>query len=69
MSDQDKGKNKTADRRFAVSTHRGGARHRVRYVERGGGTDDSDECRLCQPVVEPRGDGETDEDSDSSRGK
>lgn len=37
--------------RFAISTHRGGARHRVRYVERGGGADDSDECRLCQPTI------------------
>ncbi|MCW8195132.1 class I SAM-dependent methyltransferase [Proteobacteria bacterium 005FR1] len=40
-------------RRFSFSSHRGGARHKVRYVESGGG--DSDEnCRICQPGIKPR---------------
>lgn len=42
------------DRRFAVSANRGQARHRVRYVESGGGTPD-DGCRVCAPVVAPAG--------------
>lgn len=40
-------------RRFSFSTHRGGARHKVRYVESGGGESDAN-CRICQPMVKPR---------------
>lgn len=39
-------------RRFAVSANRGRARHRVRYVESGGG-DPDDNCRICAPMIDP----------------
>ncbi|MBN7768990.1 hypothetical protein KUV44_00840 [Marinobacter daepoensis] len=39
-----------SDRRFAVSSNRGQASHRVRYVETGGGAVDPDECTFCQAV-------------------
>lgn len=40
-------------RRFSFSSHRGGARHKVRYVETGGGESDEN-CRICQPGVKPK---------------
>lgn len=36
---------------FSVSANRGHAAHRVRYVESGGGRDDTGECRLCAGVL------------------
>lgn len=39
-------------RRFAVSANRGRARHRVRYVESGGGDPDAN-CRICTPIIAP----------------
>lgn len=36
------------DRKFAVSTNRSGASHRVRYVEAGGAGVDVDECAFCE---------------------
>lgn len=38
------------NRKFAVSTNRGGASHRVRYVEAGGAGVDIDECTLCESM-------------------
>lgn len=40
-------------RRYQVSSHRGGAVHKVRYVESGGGDSDPN-CRICQPTMKPR---------------
>lgn len=37
-----------ADRRFSVSANRGAARHRIRYVEAGGASVDTEECAFCQ---------------------
>jgi hypothetical protein len=37
-------------RKYQVSTNRGHARHKVRYVESGGGEADPN-CRLCTPVI------------------
>lgn len=36
------------DRRFSVSSNRGAARHRLRYVEAGGASVDTEECSFCQ---------------------
>lgn len=36
------------DRRFSVSSNRGAARHRLRYVEAGGASVDTEECTFCQ---------------------
>ncbi len=38
------------DRKFSVSANRGGASHRVRYVEAGGAAVDTEECAFCQSV-------------------
>lgn len=38
------------DRKFAVSTNRGQASHRVRYVEAGGAGVDIDECTFCESM-------------------
>lgn len=38
------------DRKFAVSTNRGKASHRVRYVEAGGAGVDIDECTFCEAM-------------------
>ena len=38
------------DRKFSVSANRGGARHRLRYVEAGGAAVDTEECTFCQSV-------------------
>lgn len=40
-------------RRYQVSSNRGSAIHKVRYVESGGGDDDAN-CRVCQPTPKPR---------------
>lgn len=44
-------------RRFQVSSNRGAARHRVRYLETGGAAVDTNECTFCQ--VTPDLDGKT----------
>ena len=36
--------------KYQVSTNRGKARHKVRYVESGSGEADPN-CRLCTPVI------------------
>lgn len=38
------------DRKFAVSTNRGKANHRVRYVETGGANVNIDECTFCEAM-------------------
>lgn len=38
------------DRKFAVSTNRGKANHRVRYVEAGGANVNVDECAFCEAM-------------------
>ncbi|WP_166253558.1 hypothetical protein [Marinobacter salicampi] len=43
------------DRKFAVSANRGRASHKVRYVEAGGATVDTEDCTFCQSVPEPSG--------------
>ncbi len=50
-------------RRFAVSTNREKASHRIRYVETGGASVDNEECTFCQGV--PVLDDEPEEDSGS----
>lgn len=45
---QPKGRQKNA--KYQVSTNRGQAKHKVRYVESGGGEADPN-CRLCTPVI------------------
>lgn len=44
---------KPDDRRFMVSSNRGAATHKLRYVESGGGENAGD-CRLCSPTIKPR---------------
>lgn len=39
-------------RRFQVSSNRGAARHRVRYLETGGAAVDTGECTFCQVTPE-----------------
>ncbi|MGM0767573.1 MAG: hypothetical protein ACQEV6_06090 [Pseudomonadota bacterium] len=41
-------------RRFAVSTNRSQARHRIRYVEAGGAAVDSQECVFCESAPDLR---------------
>lgn len=41
------------DRKFAVSSNRGKASHKLRYVEAGGAAVDTEDCTLCQSVPEP----------------
>lgn len=43
----------TRAERYQFSANRGGARHKVRYVESGGGTADKN-CKVCQPVLAPQ---------------
>lgn len=38
------------ERKFSVSTNRGKASHRVRYVEAGGAGVDIDECTFCEAM-------------------
>lgn len=38
------------DRKFSVSSNRGQACHRVRYVEAGGAAVDTEECVFCDSV-------------------
>ena len=45
---QANGEDRGNDRRFAVSSNRGSARHRLRYVETGGASVDTEECTFCQ---------------------
>jgi 2-polyprenyl-3-methyl-5-hydroxy-6-metoxy-1,4-benzoquinol methylase len=42
-------------RQFQVSSNRGGATHKVRYVESGGGAANSN-CTVCKPTITPRED-------------
>lgn len=46
------------DRKFSVTTNRGEASHKVRYVEAGGAAVDLDECTFCQSVPDISDDGE-----------
>ena len=46
-------KSRAENHRFQFSSNRGTAKHRVRYVESGGG-DSIENCRLCRPAVKPR---------------
>ncbi|MDX1597227.1 MAG: hypothetical protein R3295_01065 [Marinobacter sp.] len=46
------------DRKFSVTTNRGEASHKVRYVESGGAAVDLDECTFCQSVPDISDDGE-----------
>ncbi|MCM0611959.1 hypothetical protein KFJ24_05650 [Marinobacter sediminum] len=46
------------NRKFSVSSNRGRASHRVRYVEAGGAAVDMEDCTLCQAVPELSGSGE-----------
>ena len=39
---------KRRDRKFAVSSNRGKASHRLRYVETGGAAVDTEDCTFCQ---------------------
>ena len=41
------------ERQFQVSTNRGRARHKLRYVESSVATGDEGECRLCRPNLSP----------------
>lgn len=43
------------DRKFAVSSNRGKASHRVRYVESGGANVDVDECTFCEAMPDLSG--------------
>jgi len=38
------------DRKFSVSSNRGQACHKVRYVEAGGAAVDTEECVFCESV-------------------
>ena len=40
------------DRKFAVSSNRGRANHKLRYVESGGASVDTEDCTLCQSLPE-----------------
>lgn len=40
------------DRKFSVSSNRGKASHRLRYVETGGATVSTEDCTFCQSVPE-----------------
>lgn len=42
-------------RRYQVSSNRGSATHKLRYVESGGGERDAN-CTLCKPAIAPRED-------------
>lgn len=56
MKDPNKDKDAPRDKRaerFQFSANRGGARHKVRYVESGGGKADKN-CKVCQPVLAPQ---------------
>lgn len=43
------------NRKFSVSTNRGKANHRVRYVEVGGGAVDVEDCTFCESVPDLSG--------------
>ncbi|MEQ9547749.1 MAG: hypothetical protein RIK85_17250 [Marinobacter sp.] len=45
-------------RKFSVSANRAKANHKVRYVETGGASVDSEECTFCQSVPDVSDDGE-----------
>lgn len=40
------------DRKFSVSSNRGRASHKLRYVETGGAAVDTEDCSFCQSVPE-----------------
>lgn len=40
------------DRKFSVSSNRGKASHKLRYVEAGGAAVDTEDCTFCQSVPE-----------------
>jgi hypothetical protein len=39
--------------RYQISSNRGAATHKVRYVESGGG-DANENCRVCKPALKPK---------------
>lgn len=43
------------NRKFSVSTNRGKANHKIRYVEVGGGAVDTEECTFCESVPDLSG--------------
>jgi len=47
------------NRRYAVSTNRGHASHRIRYVETGGAAVDIEDCTFCQSVPDLKGEKST----------
>ena len=55
MAEQDKPEQEQTtaarERQFQVSTNRGRARHKLRYVESSVATGDAGECRLCRPSL------------------
>ncbi|NMT63687.1 hypothetical protein [Marinobacter orientalis] len=53
------------DRKFSVSANRGGASHKVRYVEAGGAAVDTEECTFCQAVPDLSGNHENHEGDES----
>ncbi|MBK1871635.1 MULTISPECIES: hypothetical protein [Marinobacter] len=52
------------DRKFSVSTNRGQASHRVRYVETGGASVDIDECTFCEAMPDLSGTGQRQKDEE-----
>lgn len=44
---------KASDRQYMVSTNRGAASHRVRYLE-SGGAEANESCRVCKPTLKPK---------------
>jgi hypothetical protein len=51
-ADRDAGR---GNRKFSVSSNRGRASHKVRYVEVGGSAVDIDECAFCEVVPDLSG--------------
>lgn len=49
-TDQETTQDVRHDRKFSVSANRGGASHKVRYVEAGGAAVDTEECAFCESV-------------------
>ena len=47
-NDQKAAQDPRHDRKFSVSANRGGASHKVRYVETGGAAVDAGECAFCE---------------------
>ncbi|WP_298447190.1 hypothetical protein [uncultured Marinobacter sp.] len=61
---KDTGVDDRRDRKFSVSTNRGQASHRVRYVEAGGAGVDIDECTFCEAMPDLSGTGQRQKDEE-----